>query len=201
MATTQVSTTSGRIIEDPPFARFIFNDTRFAWFWAIIRVLLGISWFQSGWGKLQNPAWMDGGAALRGFWENAVRIPETGRPPIAFDWYRDFIQGLLNAEAYTWFAPFVAISETLVGVALVLGAFVGIAAFGGALMNWNFVMAGTASSNALLGLAALFLILAWKTAGWWGLDRFLLPRIGVPWMWVSGGKEAHEPRAMAAEIE
>ncbi|MFQ3646344.1 MAG: DoxX family membrane protein [Anaerolineae bacterium] len=201
MATTQVTTTSGRIIEDPAFAKFIFNDTRFAWFWAIVRVLLGISWFQSGWGKLQNPAWMEGGAALRGFWENAVRIPETGRPPIAFDWYRDFIQGLLNAEAYTWFAPFVAISETLVGVALVLGAFVGIAAFGGALMNWNFVMAGTASSNALLGLAALFLILAWKTAGWWGLDRFLLPRIGVPWMWIGGDKEPREPRAMAAEVE
>lgn len=201
MATTRVSTPSGRIIEDPAFAKFIFNDTRFAWFWAIIRVLLGISWFQSGWGKLQNPAWMDGGAALRGFWENAVRIPETGRPPIAFDWYRDFIQGLLNAEAYTWFAPFIAISETLVGVALVLGAFVGIAAFGGALMNWNFVMAGTASSNALLGVAALLLILAWKTAGWWGLDRFLLPRIGVPWMWLDSKNQPHEPRAMAAEVE
>ncbi len=199
--TTQVTTVSGRIIEDPPFARFIFNDTRFAWFWAIIRVLLGISWFQSGWGKVTNPAWMDEGAALRGFWENAVRIPETGRPPIAFDWYRDFIQGLLDANAYTWFAPFVAISEVLVGAALVLGAFVGIAAFGGALMNWNFVMAGTASSNALLGLAALFLILAWKTAGWWGLDRFLLPRVGVPWMWIDSAKPPHEPRAMAAEVE
>lgn len=135
------------------------------------------------------------------FWENAVRIPETGRPPIAFDWYRDFIQGLLDANAYTWFAPFVAISEVLVGAALIVGAFVGIAAFGGALMNWNFVMAGTASSNALLGLAALFLILAWKTAGWWGLDRFLLPRIGVPWMWIDSTNPPHEPRAMAAEVE
>jgi thiosulfate dehydrogenase [quinone] large subunit len=198
---TQVTHVSGRIIEDPPFAKFIFNDTRFAWFWAIVRVLLGVSWLQSGWNKVTNPAWMESGVALRGFWENAVRIPEAGRPPIAFDWYRDFIQGLLDAGSYTWFAPFVVISEIAVGIALIAGAFVGIAAFGGAFMNWNFVMAGTASSNALLGLAALFLILAWKTAGWWGLDRFLLPRIGVPWMWLDSGQKPQQPRAMASEVE
>jgi thiosulfate dehydrogenase [quinone] large subunit len=27
----------------------------------------------------------------------------------------------------------------------------------------------------------VFLILAWKTAGYWGLDRFLLPLLGTPW--------------------
>jgi thiosulfate dehydrogenase [quinone] large subunit len=177
----QVKTAEGRIIQDPPFARFLFADTRFAWFWAIVRVLLGVQWLQSGWGKLQNPAWMDTGEALKGFWERAVMIPETGRPPIAFDWYRDFIQGLLDSGAYTWFAKFITLSEVAVGVALIVGAFVGIAAAGGAIMNWNFIMAGTASSNALLGLAAVLLILAWKTAGWYGLDRYLLPRLGTPW--------------------
>jgi thiosulfate dehydrogenase [quinone] large subunit len=24
-------------------------------------------------------------------------------------------------------------------------------------------------------------VLAWKTAGWWGLDRWVLPRLGTPW--------------------
>ena len=28
---------------------------------------------------------------------------------------------------------------------------------------------------------AILLILAWKTAGWWGLDRFVLPALGTPW--------------------
>jgi len=23
--------------------------------------------------------------------------------------------------------------------------------------------------------------LAWKTAGWWGLDRWILPALGTPW--------------------
>jgi thiosulfate dehydrogenase (quinone) large subunit len=30
---------------------------------------------------------------------------------------------------------------------------------------------------------AILLMLAWKVAGWYGLDRFLLPRIGAPWTW------------------
>jgi thiosulfate dehydrogenase (quinone) large subunit len=182
MSAYGVKTTQGMVIPDPPITRLLFGDTRLAGLWLVIRVLLGWQWLGSGWGKLQNPDWMQGGIALQGFWERAVQIPEAGRPPITFDWYRGFIQGLLDGQAYTWFAPLIAMGETLVGIALIIGAFVGIAAFFGAFMNWNFIMAGTASSNALLALAALFLILAWKTAGWYGADRWLLPRLGTPWI-------------------
>jgi thiosulfate dehydrogenase [quinone] large subunit len=35
----------------------------------------------------------------------------------------------------------------------------------------------------MLFAIAVALILAWKVAGWYGLDRYLLPRIGVPWTW------------------
>lgn len=142
---------------------------------------LGIQWLQSGLGKLGNPAWMQGGAALKGFWENAVRVPDTGRPPIAFDWYRDFINFMLQNGWYTWFAPLVAIGETLVGTALIIGLLTGIAAFFGGLMNWNFIMAGTASTNALLFVFAILLMLAWRVAGWYGVDRWLLPKLGTPW--------------------
>ena len=38
----------------------------------------------------------------------------------------------------------------LIGIALVLAPFTGIAAFLGGFMNWNFIMAPSASSNALL---------------------------------------------------
>ncbi|MBZ0299473.1 MAG: hypothetical protein K8J31_07035 [Anaerolineae bacterium] len=69
----------------------------------------------------------------------------------------------------------------IVGVALILGAFVGIAAVFGAFMNWNYIMAGSASTNGLLGIAAILLILAWKVAGYYGLDRYLLRWLGTPW--------------------
>ena len=82
-------------------------------------------------------------------------MPKQGRPPIAFDWYRDFIAFMPNNGWYTWFAKLIVYSEILVGLALILGVFIGIAAFFGGFMNWNFIMAGAASSNALLFTLAI----------------------------------------------
>ncbi len=170
---------SGTQIEDPPIARLLFGDTRLAWLWLPLRLWLGFTWLQSGWGKFQNPAWMDGGAALQSWWTRAIVVDP--RPVISFDWYREFIAFLLNTGAYTWFAKLVVFGELAIGIALILGAFTGLAAFSAGFMNWNFVMAGTASTNALLFAVATWLVLAWKTAGWIGLDRYLLPLLGTPW--------------------
>jgi thiosulfate dehydrogenase (quinone) large subunit len=176
-----VKTEKGTLVTNPPIARFLFEDTRFSVVWAVVRVLLGWAWLDAGLHKLGDPKWLETGEALKGYWTNAVRIPETGRPPISFDWYRAFLQGLLDSGAYVWFAKLIALGETLVGVALIVGAFVGIAAFCGAFMNWNFMLAGSASTNPLLFVAAIALVLAWKTAGYYGVDRYLLPRLGTPW--------------------
>ena len=170
-------------IPDPPIARVLFNTTRFSWLWLILRVYVGYNWVTSGYGKVTNSAWMDGGVALRGFWERAVAIPDEGRPAIAYGWYREFINFMLVNEWYIWFAKLVAFGELLIGIALILGAFVGLAAFFGGFLNWNFIMAGTASTNALLFTLAILLMLAWKVAGWYGLDRWLLPLVGTPWTW------------------
>ena len=48
-------------------------------------------------------------------------------------------------------------------------------------------------------LAALLLILAWKVAGWWGLDRFLLPALGTPWMTRQEAAEREERDRMERE--
>ena len=58
--------------------------------------------------------------------------------------------------------------------------FTGIAAFFGVFMNASFLFAGTAGANPLMALVAILLVLAWRVAGWWGLDRRILPAIGVP---------------------
>jgi thiosulfate dehydrogenase [quinone] large subunit len=75
----------------------------------------------------------------------------------------------------------VTFGEVLVGVALILGIFTGIAAFFGSFMNMNYLLAGSVSVNPILLMIALILVLAWKTAGWWGLDRWVLPALGTPW--------------------
>ena len=75
---------------------------------------------------------------------------------------------------------FVAFGEALVGLGLIVGLFTGIAAFFGGLMNANYLMAGTVSTNPLLFILATWLVLAWRVAGYWGLDRWALPLLGVP---------------------
>lgn len=177
-----ITTFKGEMIQDPPIAKQLFNNTRAAWLWLPLRLWLGYKWIDAALHKVNNPAWVQGGAALKGYWSGAVAIPAEGRPPITFDWYRSFIQSLLDSQAYEWFAPMVAYGELLVGSALILGAFTGIAAFFGGFMNWNFMMAGSASSNPLLFVVALGLIMAWKVSGNIGLDYWLLRRLGTPWM-------------------
>jgi thiosulfate dehydrogenase (quinone) large subunit len=177
-----LTTRKGHVIQDPPLVQKLLNDPRAGWLWLILRVWLGWQWLSSAQGKIFNQAWVGSGEALRGFWERAVIIPDApARPAIAFDWYRTFLQSLLDAEAYTWFGALVAYGELLVGIGLILGAFTGVAAFFGAMMNWNFMMAGSASTNPLLFIIAIGLILAWKVAGYIGADYFLLRWIGTPW--------------------
>jgi thiosulfate dehydrogenase [quinone] large subunit len=171
----------GVVIQDPPFVHKLLSSKWAGWLWLLPRLWLGYQWIDAAMHKIGNPAWVAGGEALKGFWLNAVQTPEVGRPPIAFDWYRVFIQSLLDAQAYTWFGKLVAYGEFLVGIALILGAFTGIVAFFGALMNWNFMLAGSASTNPVLFVVALGLIMAWKVAGYIGADYFLLPWIGTPW--------------------
>jgi len=176
-----VKTRQGKVVQDPPFVKTLLSDPRAGWFWFVLRIWLGWQWISASTHKLGNPAWVGGGEALKGFWMGAVAIPDGGRPAIAFDWYRSFIQTLLDAQAYTWFAKLIAYGELLIGIALVLGAFTGIAAFFSGLMNWNFMMAGSASTNPMLFVIAVGLILAWKVSGYIGLDYFLLRWIGTPW--------------------
>ncbi len=171
-------------VEGPAFARYLFANPRAGLFWLPIRLFLGFSWLTSGLGKALAPegGWLDGGAALAGYWERAVTIPDApARPLISYDWYREFLNILLDGGHEEWFAWLVVFGEIAVGIGLILGALTGIAAFFGALMNMSFLLAGSASTNPVLFTAAIGLMLAWRVAGWYGLDRWLLPMLGTPW--------------------
>jgi thiosulfate dehydrogenase [quinone] large subunit len=174
------------VIADPPLAKFLFSDTRMAAVWLIVRVYVGFSWLDAGWHKVIDTGaktnYIIDGAGILAFWQRIAAIPAApAKPAITYDWYRAFIQFLIDNHAEVVMGKVIAFGETAVGVGLILGAFVGIAAVGGAFMNLNFMLAGSASTNPVLLLLGFLLVLAWKTAGYIGLDRYLLPILGTPW--------------------
>jgi thiosulfate dehydrogenase [quinone] large subunit len=174
------------VIADPPLARFLFSDTRMAIIWLVVRVYVGFSWLDAGWHKVMDVGaktnYIIDGQGILAFWQRIAAIPAApAKPAITYDWYRGFIQFLIDNHTEVVMGKVVAFGETAVGIGLILGAFVGIAAVGGAFMNLNFMLAGSASTNPVLLLLGFLLVLAWKTAGYIGLDRVLLPLLGTPW--------------------
>jgi len=177
-----VTTRKGQTLESPSFINFLFSDKRASVLWLVVRLWLGYQWIQASLHKLSSPDWMVTGNALKGFWMGALKVNEaTGKSAIAYTWYRNFLQSMLDAQAYTWFAKVVAISEFTFGILLIAGIFVGATAFFSGFMNWNFIMAGSASVNGVFFGLAVMLVLAWKIAGYLGVDYFLLPRIADLW--------------------
>lgn len=168
-------------IEEPPFAHELFSSVHWAWLWLLVRVSVALVWLRAGWGKLNNPAWVGSraGQALTGFLEAALAKTGGAHPQVE-GWYAWFLRQIVLSNAHVW-SYLVSIGEFLVGAALLLGLFVGIAAFFGLFMNTSYLLAGTVGLNPILLLAALFLILAWRNAGWFGLDRWALPALGTPW--------------------
>ena len=174
------------VIADPPFARFLFSDTRMALVWLLARIYVGWSFLEAGWHKIQDTTatgnYIYDGAGILAFWKRIALVPAApAKPVITFDWYRGFIQFMIDNHWEGFFGKLIAFGETAVGLGLIFGAFTGIAAVSGAFMNLNFMLAGSASTNPILLLLGFLIVLAWKTAGYIGLDRFLLPILGTPW--------------------
>lgn len=168
------------MIPENPVSHFLFSSTRAGVIWLIIRLYVGYTWVTSGWGKVTNPAWTGdkAGTALQGFIKGALAKAEAGKDVTG--WYAGFLENIVLPNAKV-FGFFVAFGELLVGLGLILGLLTGIAAFFGGVMNASFLFAGTLSTNPILFILATWLVLAWKNAGWYGLDRWALPFLGTPW--------------------
>jgi thiosulfate dehydrogenase [quinone] large subunit len=176
------------LIPENPVSRFLFSSTRAGLIWLVIRLYLGYSWITAGWKKVNSEAWTGdkAGTALEGFVKGALAKAADGKDVTG--WYANFLEHFVLPNAKV-FAYMVAFGEVLVGLGLIFGLLTGIAAFFGAIMNVSFLFAGTLSTNPLLFILATWLVLAWKNAGWYGLDRWALPFLGTPWARGSGQKQ------------
>jgi len=167
------------VVEENPVSRFLFMNTKSAWIWLILRIYLGYSWFKAGVGKVTSDVWTgeQAGLAVSQYMEGALARVSEGDVSA---WYGWFLENIVIPNA-TIFSYLVAWGEVLVGIGLIIGLLTGISAFFGALMNMSFLLAGTVSTNPIMFMIAILLILAWKVAGWYGLDRWALPYLGTPW--------------------
>jgi thiosulfate dehydrogenase (quinone) large subunit len=168
-------------IPESPLSHFFFSDTRMAWLWLIVRLYVGWEWLHAGWLKVMNPAWVgsDAGAAIKGFLMGSLQKTGGAHPDVQW-WYADFVRAYALDNTFV-LSHMVAFGELFVGIALILGIFVGTAAFFGAFMNMNFLLAGTVSANPIFLLLGILLLMAWRVAGWYGLGHYMVPLLGVPW--------------------
>ncbi len=110
---------------EPGVSRFLFASRVMAPVWTVVRLYLGYQWLSAGWEKLHDPAWVGAGAGsgVSGFLRGALGKVD-GEHPAVQAWL-----GCIFRHAFLPSAPaqpcLVAIGETLVGVALVLGPLTG----------------------------------------------------------------------------
>ncbi|TAK24562.1 MAG: DoxX family membrane protein [Chloroflexota bacterium] len=172
-------------VRDPPIARAIFRDTTRAWLWLPVRLYVGIMWMQLGFRQLADSAWMRGDDILA-YWRAVVAAVD--RNDVGFSWYRSLVWLLVDANAEQVAARLFVFGELAAGALVILGAFVGLSAFGGALMNSSASLTGIAGSGPEMLALALCLMLGWRVAGFVGLDRVLLPTLGAAWVTTPGAR-------------
>lgn len=161
--------------EESRWYKFLFANTKMAWFWLIVRIYVGWQWFEAGLEKVTNPAWVGStaGSAMGGFIKGALAkaTAATAHHDVSM-WYAWFLQHAVQPYLLVW-SHAIAYGELFVGIGLILGALTGLAAFFGVLMNLNYLLAGTVSSNPVLLILGIFIIMAHRVAGLIGLDKFL----------------------------
>lgn len=163
--------------EETAVSRFFFANTKTSILWLIVRIYVGWEFLAAGWGKFHSPAWWGdtAGSALTGFVQGALQ-KTTGAHPDVYQWYAHFLQNTVLPNVFVW-SHMVVIGEMLIGIALITGFIVGISAFFGAFMNFNFLLAGTVSANPMFFFLGILLILAWRVSGYLGLDYYVLPKL------------------------
>ena len=157
----------------------LFTDPRTALLWLLARLWLGYNWLMSGIEKFGDPAWVgaDAGKAIRMFFDKAIASSQ-GQDATVTGWYAAVLREVARPSAgvLTYLIP---LAEVTVGTLLILGLLSTLAALVGALLNLNFLLAGTLGLNPLM-LALSLLIVAAPVAGWWGLDGWLRTRRNRP---------------------
>ncbi len=147
--------------------------------WTVIRVWVGWQWLTAGWEKVTGPnsaVWVGSkaGVAMGGFLKGAM-AKTAGLHPDVQAWYAWFIQNVVMPNARVW-SYIIAFGELLAGLGLILGFLTVPALIAAALMNLNYLLAGTVSTNPVLLALEVILLFIGPPVWYFGLDRVFGPR-------------------------
>jgi thiosulfate dehydrogenase (quinone) large subunit len=156
--------------QDPDTLASLFSSTRLAPIWIAARVYVGWTWLAAGWTLTRQPDWATEGSALHQTFLS--RQQGTGA---------EITTQLVKLGVADWIGRITAVGLTVAGIAVLLGLATGFAAFIGVTFSVNVLLADSIILGPEVFALAMLLVLAWKTAGWIGLDRWMLPMIGAPW--------------------
>jgi thiosulfate dehydrogenase [quinone] large subunit len=161
-------------------ADWLYRSRAASVIWLIARLWLGYSWLNAGyqklWGSEKAAFWNGGGAGVKGFATAGVTGSTSGKGGASYGWFAAFLHNFVIPNA-SWIAKVVTLSELVIGALLILGLFTGLAAFAGLVLNLVYMFSGSAGVNPAYAIVSVLLILAWRNAGWIGLDRLALPMI------------------------
>lgn len=146
--------------------------------WLVARVWLGYGWLNAGYQKIwgaESAGFWSSGAGVKGFAIAGVAGSKAGTGGASYGWFAAFLHGFVIPNS-TWIAKVVAVSELTIGALLILGLFTGAVAFVGLALNLIYMFSGSSGVNPAYAIVAVFLVLAWRNAGYLGLDSFALPR-------------------------
>jgi thiosulfate dehydrogenase [quinone] large subunit len=153
----------------------------------LLRIVVGVWFLKAAWTKL-TLAFLGGlipypGVSPRFLGFHPKRIAEfaAGNP---VGWYKEFLEGTVLPHAKL-FATLQAYGEVCVGLGLVLGLFTGVSALVGLFLSLNYGLAtqwmsfGQQGFHALL-VTSMIIFLGCRAGRLWGLDGWILSRIGAP---------------------
>ncbi|HUZ09345.1 MAG TPA: DoxX family membrane protein [Acidimicrobiales bacterium] len=160
------------------FADWLYRSKAAGVLWLVARLWLGYEWLNAGyqklWGAENSGFWNNSGAAVKGYAAAGITGSATGKGGASYGWWAAFLHNFVVPNA-SWIAKLIAVSEFALGLLLIVGLFTGAAAAAGLMLNLIYMFSGTAGVNPAYAIVSVFLVLAWRNAGYLGLDSLALP--------------------------
>jgi len=119
-----------------------------------LRIFMGVTFLYAGLQHLTDPSYFDG--SKQGYIGHLVAQYAVGSP------IHDFLLGVVAPNAIA-FGYLVAVGESLIGVAVLLGFLYRIAAFAGLLLNFTFFLSATWNAFPFYFGSDIIFVLCWLT--------------------------------------